>query len=467
VTLPACVGNHPNAVFIALWRPGKDMARHVWCAGQRMIDVPLSLTGFVSGSEQNASSLGVIENYERARQMQVLLQSNRFTPYISLLVVIFVAWLGHGAMGWGRAMLWCSPLAVVAAFYALDSDRHRCLDLSELGKGSVRWRFVAHVAAQAIGYGVMNIGLFGHLDRDGQFLLAVIDTAALPIGAFTVAVVLEIGLAWVIPLCLLFVLNMLLQGSDFYNVLAVGCIFMGVVSSVTVVSISRGMQARLLAESDAIAGREALGVLLRDIESQSEDWVWGVDAELRLAHAASPLLRALGEAEEQSVLGQPLLALLKSRIGKSVDDRAKMEALELILAEPFPLRNIKFNVIPADSDGNVVVWSISGVLVRGGDGRNLGWRGVIRDMTLVRNQAEELHQLAHTDSLTGLANRHVLLQMCREAIERIVPVDGMIPLSFYLLDLDDFKGINDTFGHMTGDLMLQKVAQPLRDVVAH
>jgi diguanylate cyclase (GGDEF)-like protein len=80
--------------------------------------------------------------------------------------------------------------------------------------------------------------------------------------------------------------------------------------------------------------------------------------------------------------------------------------------------------------------------------------------------AEELRQRATTCSLTDLVNRTGFLELVAEALETSDPV------AVGLLDLDDFKGVNDTLGHEAGDDLLVQVAQRLRaatgarDVVA-
>ncbi|MDH3500500.1 MAG: EAL domain-containing protein, partial [Acidimicrobiia bacterium] len=70
---------------------------------------------------------------------------------------------------------------------------------------------------------------------------------------------------------------------------------------------------------------------------------------------------------------------------------------------------------------------------------------------------DELHQRALHDSLTGLANRTLLF----EEIERVLGSDGNRAAVMFI-DLDDFKRINDTHGHETGDLVLIEVAGRLR-----
>ncbi|MDN3609115.1 putative bifunctional diguanylate cyclase/phosphodiesterase [Vibrio ostreicida] len=75
-----------------------------------------------------------------------------------------------------------------------------------------------------------------------------------------------------------------------------------------------------------------------------------------------------------------------------------------------------------------------------------------------RQAAEaQLNQLAYFDSLTGLANRSLLLQMLEETIEQAV-TNKSTGVLFYL-DLDRFKTINDSLGHTIGDHLIKAIAQ--------
>jgi diguanylate cyclase (GGDEF)-like protein len=71
--------------------------------------------------------------------------------------------------------------------------------------------------------------------------------------------------------------------------------------------------------------------------------------------------------------------------------------------------------------------------------------------------SSELERVAHTDALTGLANRHAIVQ----ELERRLAESGRA-LGLMLLDLDHFKQINDQHGHLAGDAVLCEVAQRLR-----
>ncbi len=76
---------------------------------------------------------------------------------------------------------------------------------------------------------------------------------------------------------------------------------------------------------------------------------------------------------------------------------------------------------------------------------------------------EQLKQLALTDSLTGLANRNLLGDRISQALMRADR--GGLPPAVILIDLDEFKLINDSLGHSAGDAVLVEVAQRLREVV--
>ena len=94
---------------------------------------------------------------------------------------------------------------------------------------------------------------------------------------------------------------------------------------------------------------------------------------------------------------------------------------------------------------------------------------VFRDITERRNAETQLHKVkqelerhAHTDSLTGLANRRFFMQRLTEESERVLR--GTQPLSVLVFDLDYFKRINDTHGHAVGDRVLQVIASVAQEV---
>ncbi len=98
--------------------------------------------------------------------------------------------------------------------------------------------------------------------------------------------------------------------------------------------------------------------------------------------------------------------------------------------------------------------------VAAADGEVTHFVAVISDVTEARHYERRLQHLAHHDPLTGLANRVLLQERLAEAVAASVRAGGQGALAF--LDLDNFKHINDTFGHEAGDAVLRAIAARLR-----
>jgi diguanylate cyclase (GGDEF)-like protein len=81
------------------------------------------------------------------------------------------------------------------------------------------------------------------------------------------------------------------------------------------------------------------------------------------------------------------------------------------------------------------------------------------ELERLRHELAEAHYLAYHDALTGLPNRALLLDRLEQSIARASRQETRIGVLF--LDLDDFKGVNDRFGHRAGDQLLQQVASRL------
>ncbi len=93
----------------------------------------------------------------------------------------------------------------------------------------------------------------------------------------------------------------------------------------------------------------------------------------------------------------------------------------------------------------------------------IGFLGTISDITDVKNAQVQLEQMAFYDTLTGLANRRLFRNRLEHVINNLSREGNSLGL--ILLDLDNFKHINDSLGHDSGDSLLTIIAERLQQCV--
>ncbi len=102
--------------------------------------------------------------------------------------------------------------------------------------------------------------------------------------------------------------------------------------------------------------------------------------------------------------------------------------------------------------------------VRGPGGEVTHYVSSFTDVTVQKQSEERIQQLAFSDPLTQLPNRRLLLDRLEHALS--VHARNRRHGALFFIDIDDFKGLNDSRGHYVGDLLLQQVAQRLRACVS-
>ena len=208
-------------------------------------------------------------------------------------------------------------------------------------------------------------------------------------------------------------------------------------------------EARLEEQADTI------GLLLRDFVENSSDWLWETDCQLRLKEVSDRMAQ-VADMPAEKLRGSSLPTLLNQ-----VASDSGGEHLPTLLHHLSSRSSFRDLAIPVRIAGEARWWSLTGKACLDEQGTFAGFRGIGSDVTDARRATERISYLAHHDSLTGLPNRVAFTDALTRACARV----GTESLALFCLDLDGFKGINDTVGHAVGDTLLIAVADRLRRCV--
>lgn len=114
-------------------------------------------------------------------------------------------------------------------------------------------------------------------------------------------------------------------------------------------------------------------------------------------------------------------------------------------------------------NGEVYVQRLSISVIRGHDGKVVNYIGVFSDVTQQRQKEDSVRHKAFHDALTGLPNRALLEDRLQQAMVQACRREGGLAVLF--VDLDEFKPVNDRYGHRAGDEVLRYVARTLKACV--
>ena len=195
---------------------------------------------------------------------------------------------------------------------------------------------------------------------------------------------------------------------------------------------------------------------LTDYASAAGDFFWEMDAEQRMTHISMEMKEFLG-VESSSLLNQSLASLIAKYVHE--DDLAEWKVLLADLKKHLPFRDREY--VWQHKNGEKRVVRLSGVPVFDLQENHVGYRGVGWDCTSQHHSASIVAYHASHDSLTGLVNRREFELRCNDAISRASAANQAL----CFIDLDNFKRVNDTAGHLAGDELLRQLSTLFTNLV--
>lgn len=213
------------------------------------------------------------------------------------------------------------------------------------------------------------------------------------------------------------------------------------------------MQANLSREATAV--RRAL-TQLENIYNTTPVMLCSCDASGTLTRVSDHWTAILG-AKRNAVLGQSIERFLEAASIPLFRERVLSSVVAGRHVHDIPMRLNSQDCRPIDI-------LLSAVPDIGIDGK-MTVLCVMSDVSLLKAAERRLHQLALTDPLTGLPNRRGLIEQLGRVVKREAETAGSSVTAVLFIDLDNFKWINDTYGHEAGDSLLVEVGERLRQCV--
>lgn len=202
--------------------------------------------------------------------------------------------------------------------------------------------------------------------------------------------------------------------------------------------------------------REIIGLLLREFEQSTSDWIWGFDADGSINRLSGGFTAATGVSEE-ALQGADFVHFLRCI---TPPNDPLMVHIERDVEGRETFQDVELRVI---ADGKDCWWSLTGKPAFDESGTYLGYIGTGSDVTERKLAEKRITMLAHHDPMTGLLNRTKFTEQLNSCVARLERYGT--PFSVMFLDLDQFKSVNDSRGHMAGDKLLTQVARRIDSLV--
>jgi len=222
------------------------------------------------------------------------------------------------------------------------------------------------------------------------------------------------------------------------------------------VRMARNFVRRLISESRIREQKDIISLLLKEFEANSSDWLWEFDRH-GLIDRVSERFASAANLQASELVGLDFCEFLR-KAGEG--NEPILLEIEQDIRKRATFQDI---VVQISRAGHECWWRLTGKPAYDEQGDYIGYIGTASDITAERLAERRISFLAHNDALTGLLNRGKFTDHLKQCVARLERYGS--PFTLLFLDLDQFKSVNDSRGHLIGDKLLVQVAHRIRGCV--
>ncbi|QDG78796.1 bifunctional diguanylate cyclase/phosphodiesterase [Labrenzia sp. PHM005] len=387
----------------------------------------------------------------RAAQVSNVL---RLTPLMiagNLINAMALVAVGFAAVPIGLVLAWFLAVAGILFQMALQWRKFNRRPI-EQASAKVIARAVRHATILSAVWAVVPVAALSFGDVFEFWVSSIVTIGMICGGGFALATVPQAAFRWLLVLYSVGVACLVTADIPQPWVLITLLTSFALIIIGSVASTSWLFTSNFLAESELRQRGDLISLMMNEIEEKDSDWLWETNALGRISNISIRFstvagrsfkeLRAMQITDLASSLNLPEAHCAAETLSAAIESKSAFRALE----------------IGVDVKGEERWWSLAGAPLYDDQGTFCGFRGVGSDITDVRRANALITQLAEQDSLTGIANRSWFLNRSEEMLAEQMK-SGDKSLTLFLIDLDNFKVVNDTSGHPAGDELLKQVAK--------
>ncbi len=380
----------------------------------------------------------------------------------SIILSVYFAWNGPNFM---VATIGASGISVLIVYFVylkvrIDRARQQLASNAPKSKGPSPEALLtrireAHFVAAMIGvlWGMYAANMAYFLPEQSVFAGTVLVVATLVTCMFWFAIIPSMAFLATVPIVLGLWFNVAFNGTlglSSHSFLSL--MLIGIGTLIVGIMYSRRFVGQIQSMIKAKENSALSNMLLEELQAEATNWVWETGSNGSLDRIPRELVPDLSHASDFTFkeLFEEIVCIKGTQLEKLQSDMAasmSFKDVEVCVRPNAMQMWIRVNGHPKFDE-----W-----------GELTGYVGTISDLTSEKLAEDRIRTLAQSDTLTGLMNRTAFSERLAQAVANLERYGR--PFTVLHLDLDDFKLVNDTKGHLYGDRLLAEASERIQDEV--